>query len=163
MSARIRTACLMLAVLLCTALLCAALLCGCDASEMLNGIVRRPFYAKFPSGFTAKEEHFDPNGWMDYTDYCKYFYPDAEGFKADTRFKPVSEVGAESIAGYFENFRGWMEAGGRLSEYDFDPAMISGDDLVRIETDPRYTEYDDYTLWFFDCGTCVMYYIHADV
>ena len=25
-----------------------------------------------PPGYTAKEERFDPHGFQDYTDYCKY-------------------------------------------------------------------------------------------
>ena len=135
------------------------LLAGCS----FKSLVRRPFFAQFPKGFTSCEEHFDPEATQDSVDYCKYFYPDAEGFKADLRFMPVSEVGTESIEGYFENFRGWMETCGRLSEYDFDPAVISGDDFVKIRTEPHFTEYDDYTLWYFDVQSCTMYYIHANI
>ncbi len=149
-------------------MLCLVLCCGC----VLNSLVRKEFYAKFPSGFTSKEEHFDPDGFQDYTDYCKYVYPDAEGFKADKRFLPVSEVGAENVAGYFENFRDWMESADRLGEYDFDPACISDDDLVQISTregeiigsgETQFRKYDDYTVWFFDIRTCTMYYIHNNI
>jgi hypothetical protein len=141
------------------------------SSCLLNTGVKTKYYSNFPKGFTEKEEHFDPDGFQDYTDYCKYYYENAEGFEKDSRFTSVSEVGTEAVKGYFDNFRNWMETCDRLSEYDFDPSIITNDDYVRIVTrederigrDGRYGKYDDYTVYFFDTGTNTMYYIHNNI
>lgn len=119
---------------------------------------------EIPPGFVRKEEHFDPDGFQDYTNYCKYWYSDAEGIEQDGRWHEVSGEEIEEIRGYFENFRGWMELAGRLDEYDFDPACVGAGDYVRIEIgSAHWTEYDDYTLFFFDAETGVLYYIHSNI
>ena len=119
---------------------------------------------KIPAGYLQKEEHFDPDGFQDYTDYCKYWYPDATPFEQDERWHEVSEEEIEEIRGYFENFRGWMETQGRLDEYDFDPACIGTGDLVRLELGSNHwSQYDDYTLFFFDAESGILYYIHSNI
>lgn len=119
---------------------------------------------EIPAGFTQKEEHFDPDGFQDYVDYCKYWYPHGEAFEKDPHWHPVSEEEIEGIRGYFENFRDWMETDDRLGEYDFDPACIDAGDYVRIEIgSTHWSQYDDYTLYFFDGETGVLYYIHANI
>ena len=119
---------------------------------------------KIPPGYVRKEEYFDPDGFQDYVDYCKYWYPDGEAFEKDPHWHPVSEEEIEGIRGYFENFRAWMESDRRLDEYDFDPACIGAGDYVRIEIgSTHWSQYDDYTLYFFDGETGVLYYIHANI
>lgn len=152
--------------LLLPVLLLALLFSGCFMGSAL-------FYSEFPSGYTDKREHFDPEGFQDHTDYCKYFYNTAEGFEKDERYLPVSEVGAERVKGYFENFAEFLENTERLDEYeyDFDPACITEDDLVYIVTkegEPigryhHYGRYDDYDVFFFDRAACVLYYIHTNI
>lgn len=134
----------------------AAISCGCS-------ILNSAFYAKFPSGFTDKEEHFDPDGFQDSVDYCKYFYPSAEAFENDDRFESVGTVGAEKVKSYFDDFADWMDTCGRLDEYDFDPATISDDDFVCIKSEPHFTDYDDYDVYYFDVRTLTLYYIHANI
>lgn len=119
---------------------------------------------EIPPGFVQKEEHFDPDGFQDYTDYCKYWYPDAGAFEKDGRWHAVSEEEIKEIRGYFENFRGWMEAEKRLDEYDFDPDCIGAGDYVRIEIgSTHWSPYDDYTLYFFDAESGILYYIHTNI
>ena len=119
---------------------------------------------KIPAGYLQKEEHFDPDGFQDYTDYCKYWYPDAGAFEKDGRWHAVSEEEIEEIRGYFENFRGWMEVEKRLDEYDFDPDCIGAGDYVRIEIgSTHWSPYDDYTLYFFDAESDILYYIHSNI
>ena len=119
---------------------------------------------EIPPGFVQKEEHFDPDGFQDYTDYCKYWYPDAGAFEKDGRWHAVSEEEIEEIRGYFENFRGWMEVEKRLDEYDFDPDCIGAGDYVRIEIgSTHWSPYDDYTLYFFDAESGILYYIHTKI
>ncbi|MBR0134984.1 MAG: hypothetical protein IJM18_02185 [Clostridia bacterium] len=148
---------------MCTALLAAlltALFCGCEKLDLQ--------YRGIPSGFIGSEEHMDEEGFRQYTDYCKYYYPGPEKFVKNKRYKPVSEVGTETVKGYFDDMETRLQAFGRLEEYDFDPAMISEDDLVRIVTkegEPvgcsgRYEEYANYDVWLFDTETNTLYYIH---
>ncbi len=119
---------------------------------------------EIPPGFVQKEEHFDPDGFQDYTDYCKYWYPDAGAFEKDGRWHAVSEEEIKEIRGYFENFRGWMEVEKRLDEYDFDPDCIGAGDYVRIEIgSTHWSPYDDYTLYFFDAESGILYYIHTNI
>ena len=119
---------------------------------------------EIPPGFVQKEEHFDPDGFQDYTDYCKYWYPDAGAFEKDGRWHAVSEEEIKEIRGYFENFRGWMEVEKRLDEYDFDPDCIGAGDYVRIEIGAtHWSPYDDYTLYFFDAESGILYYIHTNI
>ena len=141
------------------ALLFLLLLQGCAAVTAIPRVED-----KIPPGYVRKEEHFDPDGFQDYVDYCKYCYPDAEAFERDGRWHAVSEEEIEEIRGYFENFQGWMETAGRLEEYDFDPACIGAGDHVRIEIgSTHWSQYDDYTLYFFDAETGVLYYIHSNI
>ena len=142
------------------ALLFLLLLQGCSGS----GAAIPRVEDKIPPGYVRKEEHFDPDGFQDYVDYCKYWYPDGEAFAQDGRWHAVSEEEIEEIRGYFENFRAWMESDRRLDEYDFDPACIGAGDYVRIEIgSTHWSQYDDYTLYFFDGETGVLYYIHANI
>ncbi len=142
------------------ALLFLLLLQSCSGSAAASPRVEE----KIPAGFVRKEEHFDPDGFQDYVDYCKYWYPNAESLQKDGRWHPVSEEEIEEIRGYFENFRGWMELAGRLDEYDFDPSCIGAGDYVRIETGSNHwSQYDDYTLYFFDAETGILYYIHSNI
>ena len=114
---------------------------------------------KIPAGYLQKEEHFDPDGFQDYTDYCKYWYPDATPFEQDERWHEVSEEEIEEIRGYFENFRSWMETQGRLDEYDFDPACIGTGDYVRFDK----RSMANYTVFFFDTESGILYYIHSNI
>ena len=119
---------------------------------------------EIPAGYLQKEEHFDPKGFQDYTDYCKYWYADTAPFEADERWHPVSEEEIEEIRGYFENFRGWMETEKRLDEYDFDPDCIGAGDYVRFWIkSSHWSKYDDYTIYFFDSQSHVLYYIHTNI
>lgn len=124
-----------------------------------------------PPGFISKEEHFDPGGFQDYTDYCKYRYASMEPFQRDDRYHEISsDEGAVTVAGYFEDFTGWMRAGNRLNEYDFDTAYINQGDYVLILTkegqaigNSAYGKYDHYSVYFFDAESLTLYYIHNNI
>lgn len=146
-------------------LLCTAMLTGCAFPFAIK--------AKSPilSGYTAKEEHFDPDGFQDYVDYCKYVYkPEFDGFDRDRRYLPADGIDVDYLKGYFENFSQWMESERRLAEYDFDIACINEGDPFIIESKPYYNEFDgttddyaDYTVYLFDRETATLYYIHANI
>ena len=139
----------LIAFLLVLLLTCAAV--GCAGVSTVE--------RKIPAGYLQKEEHFDPDGFQDYTDYCKYWYPDATPFEQDERWHEVSEAELEEIRGYFEDFQKWMETQERLDEYDFDPACIGLEDYVRFDK----RSLANYTVFFFDAESGILYYIHNNI
>lgn len=125
-----------------------------------------------PEGYIGEEEHFDKEGWQDFTDYCKYVYTDATTFETNLQFQIVTDSDTENIVGYFENFQTWMETENRLGEYDFDTGCITPGDYVHIETKEgtpigtsgsKYDKFDSYTVYFFDTDSNTLYYIHNNI
>jgi sRNA-binding regulator protein Hfq len=123
-----------------------------------------------PKGYEKTEEHFDPAPTQDHVDYCKYFYNNSDLFKNNEDYETVSESDVDIVRCYFENFAGYMNAGGRLGEYDFDDSCVSEGDYVHIYTKEgekigtgEYNKYDHYTVYFFDTDSNVLYYIHANI
>ena len=105
----------------------------------------------------------DQNGFQDYTDYCKYVYSSSEIFENHGNYKTATEEDAEMLDGYFRDFYSWMETEERLSEFDFDFECINAGDFFDIELDNYFSDYDNYTVWFFDKETCTLYYIHQNI
>ena len=136
-------------------------------TNIVSGYRRSVYYGKLPEGWFDKEEHFDTDGIQDFTHYCKYFYDSPDAVFADERYKSVAEVGEDTVRGYFENFRDWMEAADRLDEYDFSEAQITPDDRVyiinKLADEGTQWFYADYDVFFFDTETRTLYYIHSNI
>lgn len=124
-----------------------------------------------PRGYVSKEEYFDKNGWQDFTDYCKYYYSSTPVME-DSQYRMITESDVEDIKGYFSDFQRWMEAANRMEEYDFDESCITAGDYVRIRTKEgkpigseghTYGKYDNYTLYFLDVDSNVLFYIHSNI
>ena len=118
--------------------------------------------SSIPSGFVSKEEHFQQGGFQDYTDYAKYVYESSSAFEKSSDYSPVSESDINTIKGYTDNFKGWMSTDDRLSEYDFDDSCITAGDYYRLRIKYKDNPYSDYTLWFFDAETYILYYFHSN-
>ncbi|MBO4330507.1 MAG: hypothetical protein J5827_00360, partial [Oscillospiraceae bacterium] len=112
-----------------------------------------------PEGYIYKEEYFQKGGFQDYTDFCKYWYKDSKPVEEDLRFRQISQFDTETISGYFNDFRSWMEVQQRLDEYEFDVSRIDAGDYVLIRTKEGeqignsghlYGKYDCYSVFFFD-------------
>ena len=124
-------------------------------------------------GYSEKYEYFDPDGFQDFTDYCKYLYPkDADvTFKKSTLYREMSQEDVSRIAGYFDNFAGWAKAAEHLQgKYDFDVSLISTGDYCFIQTkegtpvgDSAYGTYDDYSVYYYDTETHTLFYIHNNI
>ena len=147
------------------AVVCFALLSGC-------GLLPAASTIGIPAGYVEEAEFFDKQGFQDYTDYCRYVYPESFSLADDPSYHPVDREDIERLQGYFADFRQWMEAGKRLDEYDFDPACIGAGDYVRIVTSEgmpigdgpsRYGRYDNYSVYFYDVETRTLYYIHSNI
>lgn len=127
-------------------------------------------YVGIPKGYIEKHEFYDEHGFQDYTDYAKYIYSDNSNFINNDEYQKLSNNDIDNIKGYFRNFKGWMEAAGRLDEYDFDQSIINEGDYVKIKTlegqpigNSKYKKYDDYSVYFFDSETKTLYYIHSNI
>ncbi len=141
--------------------LSSALLSGCAADKAI------------PKGYSEKYEYFDPDGFQDFTDYCKYLYPkDAvDTFKKSTLYREMSQEDVSRIAGYFDDFTGWAKAAEHLQgKYDFVVSLISAGDYYFIQTkegtqigDSVYGTYDDYSVYFYDTETSTLFYIHNNI
>jgi len=122
------------------------------------------------NGYHDSEKYFDPHGFQDYTDYCKYYYKDKfdKKFSNSFLYKKVEEEDIENITSYFMNFEHWMEIEERLDVYDFDIDVISEGDFVRIETkeygdsDPKW-KFANYTIYLYDIESHILYYIHSNI
>lgn len=122
-----------------------------------------------PAGYMGSDEYCE-DGFMDYTDYCKYYYAgDADAiFAGADIYKEVRGEDVEKIKGYFQNCRSWMEAQGRGADFDFDPGCVSTGDYVYIDTregqertiNSVYGEYDAYSIYLYDTGSHTLYYVH---
>lgn len=135
---------------------------------LLTGCAATPRYV--PEGFAAAQEHFDEDGFQDYTDFCIYQYDSADKFVENGDYRKITEEDMETIRGYFENFGQWMETENRTDEYLFDDTCISEGDYYHIETkegkpigDSKYGKYDDYSLYYFDVDTMTLFYIHNNI
>ena len=142
----------------------------CILSFIIFGCSILSDISNIPKGYISKEEFYDKNGFRDYTDYCKYYYNDKMAFGNNSRYRQISESDIETISGYFSDFQSWMELEKRTDEYDFDINCISEGDYVLIETKEgskigqnAYGKYDDYSIYFFDKDSCILYYIHNNI
>lgn len=137
---------------------------------LITGCASQANYAEIPKGYTDKEEHYDQDGFQDYTDYAKYIYPSQEIIINDSEYEKITKDDIENIEGYFENFRNWMRVCNRLDEYDFDESIINEGDYIRIKTkegqkigDSKYEKYENYSIYYFDLETLTLYYIHNNI
>lgn len=127
------------------------------------------FEKAIPSGYTECEEHYE-DGFMDYTDYCKYFYTQEYDavFAEHKKYQIVKKQDIENITGYFEHCSALMRDSERGEEFDFDPQCISAGDRVYIDTkegeerskDHYYEKYEYYSVYLYDGESHTLYYVH---
>lgn len=123
-----------------------------------------------PGGYISSEEYWDEEGFQDYTDFCIFKYDSAHSFESRSGYSKITEDDIEKVAGYFSDFKRWMEAEERLDEYSFDESCISEGDYCLIKTkegqsigNVTYGEYDCYSVYFFDAETLTLFFIHNDI
>ena len=133
----------------------------------LNGCGRD---VHIPDNYVASEEYWDKNGAQDYTDFCIYQYDSSSAIEADSSYVKVADSDIDRIKGYFFDFKQWMEVENRLDEYTFDESCISAGDYCLIKTKEGqpigssvYGAYDNYSVYYFDTESLVLYYIHSNI
>lgn len=142
------------------------LICLCGCTYMDPVIASLPEYK---SSFL-----YTSDGIQDYTDYAEYYYDSVtvEDLEASEYLKAATAEDIDEILMYIENFEDWVEAaGGELTEnYGFDKALLSEGDFFCIITrygepigEGTYGRFDDYTVYYFDTDTQILYYFHNNI
>jgi hypothetical protein len=114
---------------------------------------------EIPEGYIDKEEHYQQEGFKDYTDYAKYVYSSDDIIINDIDYKEVVSTDIEEVKRYFDDIYHWMEIDNRLDEFDFDTNCIDAGDYVRI-IDKSEKNNTNYSVYFFDIDTLTLYYVH---
>ena len=143
--------------------LAALLLLICIALQVSGCVYVRD--EAIPRGYLRTEEYHDADGMQDSIDYCKYFYGSdgRETLLASGKYQEANAEDVRLLQAYFEDFRSWMEAADQHERYDFDAEIINAGDLFFLRTKEGYPEFGYYSLYFFDCESNVLYYIHANI
>lgn len=141
-----------------------SIMTGCSAGDDLLSAL--PGY--------SSSEYYTTGGFQDYTDYAKYTYDSLsqEDIIATGYFVTMTEADIPNILSYIENFEGWVEiVGGEVEEnYDFDKSILSEGDFFYIKTkegepigQSTYGKFDNYSIYFLDVESSVLYYFHSNI
>lgn len=142
-------------------------------TAILGSILSRdPVLSALPRA--EQEEFYTSGGFQDFTDYGKYYYTGIEeaSLPETGYFSKMDQADVEEMQEYLDNFESWVETiGGDLQEgYDFDRALPSPGDYLYLKTkegepigDSAYRKFDNYTLYYFDFDTQILYYFHSNI
>ncbi len=120
------------------------------------------------------KEFYTIDGFQDYTDYAKYFYDNItiQDLKSSEYFTMTTANDVEEILLHIDDFEGWVEAcGGELEEnYDFDKTIVTEGVFFYIESkdgEPigqgTYGKFDNYSVYYFDVDTQILYFFHNNI
>lgn len=114
------------------------------------------------------KEFYSSGGFQDFTDYGKFTYSLSEEVLEENPYlRPVTEADLEVIFGYLDNFENWVALCTDLPAgcYDFDRSLMGEGDYFYIHN--TYTEPDklywDYTLYYFDSASGILYHFHSNI
>jgi hypothetical protein len=114
-----------------------------------------------PKGYVSSKEYFDKEGFQDYTDYCVYYYENAEAVISDKNFKLIT-ASENGKTGFMEQVKdaaseviGWMKTLGRENELE-----ITADDITAGDYAYLYrTQNSLVKLYLFDSETNTLHYM----
>lgn len=109
-------------------------------------------------GYYNSKECWDTESFMDYLDYCEYYYKNSDAFVNSKDYFIVEEENIEGIKNRFANIEKWMEKSNESNEYSFDESVISEGDYFYLDNGG----YNNYTIYFFDIDSNVLYYGHIN-
>ena len=120
------------------------------------------------------KEFYTSGGFQDFTDYAKYFYDNitAKDLESSEYFTMTTADDVEEILLHIDDFEGWVDVcGGELKEnYDFDKSVINDGDFFYVKTkyeepigQSTYGKFDNYSVYYFDFETQILYYFHNNI
>lgn len=111
--------------------------------------------------------------FQDYTEFEKYTFKDSERLRKkldDHKYlKLVKADDIEYLAGFFENFEGWIDDYEIYSEYDLETSCIDEEDYFYMEKADVHVDeegrkwYGYYDLYFFDTQSMQAYFMHNNI
>ena len=125
-------------------------------------------------GVYEKKEFFSSGGFLDFTDYAKYYYTSAN-IVENKYLTQIQETDFAGINTHLDDFDGWIETiknAEPFSEvvvnYDFDREIIDTGDYFYIDSEERtwsdgHTSFVRYSIYLFDTQTQVLYYFHNNL
>ena len=139
-------------------------LCGCEKKDKV--IASLPDY--------NGKLFYTSGGFQDYTDYAKYLYENVtvQTFTSSKYFRETNLDDVDEMLLNIGNFEDWVDTiGGQLEDkYDFDKSIVTEGDYFYIKTkegeeisQSPYGKFDNYTVYFFDMDTQILYYFHNNI
>ena len=110
--------------------------------------------------------YYTSGGFIDYADYAKYFYAEAD-FEENEYFVQMTADKKTELQKYVEDFELRVEAirfsdpeNELVTGYDFDASVISSDDFIYIRNYYEDNPMADYDIYFFDSESMILYYFN---
>ncbi len=101
--------------------------------------------------------------FQDYTDFAKYQL-DSPGLEKNQYLKKIDDDSKKSFENHLDSYELFVtEYCLEDIKYDFDRSIITDTDYIYIYDDPDYPEYGNFSIWFFDFETEVLYYFHTNI
>lgn len=120
--------------------------------------------------YFASFEYLDPNGFRDYTYYCKYYYKDvaSETFEDNKYFKVASADDVNYILSFINEYEDTTKNFEEVQKiYDFDKNIIKEGGYFYVYTmegavsgGVTYEKFDHYDVYYFDLDSQILYYFH---
>ena len=118
-------------------------------------------------GYYKSEEYLDPFQFRGYINFYKYYYTSENDscFQNSNLYEQVKPEDIEELKSFFNNFKKWMEAGDRLSEYDFDISSIDENDFFIICTKEisGYKKFTLVNLFLFNTGKYKYIFVYINI
>ncbi|TFG83115.1 MAG: hypothetical protein E4G74_01715 [Erysipelotrichales bacterium] len=120
------------------------------------------------NGYTSSSEHYDKEGWQDYTDYAEYYYGEnaKKIFEKSQKYKRVTTIDIPELESFFENYSHWIvfrEGYEEWFNFDYKIQLKENDYFVLEIKDPSFGKYDDYDIYYFDAEQSILYFFHTNI
>ncbi len=100
-------------------------------------------------------------GTQDYTDYAKYQF-ESPALEDNPYLKKIDDSSLASFKNHLDVYEPFIYNYCFDIHYDFVRGFISDTDYIYIYDDPSYPEYGNYSIWFYDFETNILYYFHSN-
>jgi hypothetical protein len=116
-------------------------------------------------GYIDCEEYFE-DGWMDYTDYCLYFYTPKDDalFQNSSHYQKLSNNKMSELQSFLKDYNECIVfREGYRDWYDFDSMSLSLDDYYILQVNQKDGDkYHNYDIYYYDTSKHILYYFHND-
>ncbi len=101
--------------------------------------------------------------FQDYTDYAKYQF-ESPNIDDNKYLKKIDANSKKSFEDHLDRYEPFVnEYCTKDIKYDFNRSIITDTDYIYIYDDTDYPEYGNYSIWFYDFETEILYYFHTNI